>query len=161
MTFTLGDRCVSGVTLGGSGGDGIGGELSMGKSLWSSNGAAAIGGAIVGVWTAVATTGWLRPLRRKDWESCGAADTAVGRDEVCGAIRGGMVAGGRCIGGDGTLGAVVFVSNISASWRSASSCGLETGANGDAGYGCRSVAVRSLADSIAASTEDVVGMDER
>ena len=51
--------------------------------------------------------------------------------------------------------------NIPASWRSVSSCGPETGANGDAGCGCQRAAVRSLADSIAASTEDVVGMDER
>ena len=72
-----------------------------------------------------------------------------------------MAVGGRLIGGDGTLGAVVWVENISASWRSASSCGSETGANSDAGCRCRSAAIRSFAASIAASTDNVVGMDER
>ena len=152
---------MSGVTLGGAGGYGRFAEVSMGAALLGSNGAAPIGGLIVGGREVVVTTGWLQPLWRNDWGSCGASVAAVGWDVMCGATRGVMDPGGRVISGDGTLGAVVLVSNISASWCSVSSCGSETEANGDAGCGCCSAAIRSFADSIATSNDNVVGMEER
>ena len=118
-------------------------------------------GAIVDARAAVGANGRLRPLRRKEWGSCSAVAVAVGRVLVHAAIRGGMVDGVGRISGDGTFGVEVLTSNISASWRSASSCGSEMGAKGDAGWGCWRATMRSLADSIAASAEEVVGIAPR
>ena len=105
--------------------------------------------------------GWLRPLRRKDGGVCGAGTDDDGWVETLGIGRGVVTPSVRDIDGNGTFGVVVWVANISVSWCSASSCGSETGVNGDAGCGCWSAAVKSFAASIAVSADDVVGIDTR
>ena len=57
---------MSGVTLGGSGGDGIIAEVLMEEALLGSNGAAPIGGVIVGGREVMVTTGQLRLLQRNN-----------------------------------------------------------------------------------------------
>ena len=104
--------------------------------------------------------GWLRLLRRKDGGVCGTGVVDVGWVETLGFGRGVVTLGAGYIDGDGTFGVVVWVENISVSWRSASIWGFETGANGDAGCGCWSAAVKFFAASIAASVDNVVGMED-
>ena len=122
---------MSGITLGGFGGDGTGGEVLMVGAFWGSNGAAAGGDAIAGARMVEGLIGRLRPLRRLDWGSCSAVAVAVRQVLVRAAICGGMDPGVGGIGGDGTFRVEVYLSNIFASWRSASSCRSETGAKGD------------------------------
>ena len=135
MTCTLGYRFVSGITLGGAGGDGSIIEVLMGAALLECNGAAPIGGLLTVGREVVMAISRLRPLRRKDGGGCGAGVDAGGWVETLGFERGVAPPGVRDIGDDGNFRVVVWAANILASWRNASSCGSETGANGDAGYG--------------------------
>ena len=110
----------------------------------------------------VVVIGRLQPLRSKDGGFCGTGVDDGGWVETLGFGRGvAPPPGVNDIGGNGTFGVVVWAANIPSSWRSASSCRSETGVNGDAGCGCWSAAVNSFAASIAASADDVVGIDAR
>ena len=107
MTCTLGDRSVSGVTLGGAGGDGLIIEVSMGAALSGCNGAAPIGGLLMVGREVSVEIGWLRPLWRKDGGVCGAGAGDCGQMESFGFRRGVATLGVGCIGGDGTFEVVV------------------------------------------------------
>ena len=67
--------------------------------------------------------------------------------------------GGTTLGGDGVMPAVHVVKSLDSSWR-AFCWGWPKCANGAAGVGCRRASVRSPAAVIAASKEDVFGMEQ-
>ena len=160
MTCILGDLSLSGVTLRGAGGVRRISEVSIGAARLGCNAAAPIGGLLLVGRAVLVEIGRLRPLRRNGGGVFVAgASGGGGQMDSFSFKRGDTTLGVGCVGGDGSFGVVVWVAKISTSWRSASNWVSLTGASGDDGCGCWRKDVRSLAASMAASADDMVGME--
>ena len=160
MTCTLRDLSLSGVTLEDAGGFRRISEVSIGAARLGCNGAAPIGDLLLVGRAVLVEIGRLRPLQRNNGEVCVAGASGGGGWMDSFSFKcGDATLGVGCIGGDGTFGVVVWVAKISASWRSASNWVSLMWASSDAGCGCWRADVRSLAASMAASADNMVGME--